>query len=157
MRFHLRTLLMFLVPLGAGVRISAGEGPSLLDGTWVLVSHLENGKELVEGPRMMDRDQIEIKGNEIHAPVTLRRANEVTTFRFTLSVDDTVVPGRCDLVITGFDLNGTRPISTFVCPGIFTSSSNELKLCFAESGKQRPAGFDAKEGSSVLTLQRDPH
>jgi len=156
-RYKLRTLLIvFALGPPLGVSAIADSSDARFDGTWVLVSHVESGRELIAGARKLDHDRIVIRDNEIHSPFIVRGENELTRHRFTLSIDGSVSPGRCDLVITAIDVNGTSPIRTAVLPGVFTSGEKELKLCFAEAGQRRPTGFEAREGWSILTFERAP-
>jgi uncharacterized protein (TIGR03067 family) len=108
-----------------------------LQGTWTIVSHDSNGKKVeakvisgwnltVAGDRMTTRDGLDIL--------------DESTFR----LDPGARPKAIDLAFTA------GPDKDKSVKGIYKLEGNELTICVAEPGKDRPTALVSKEGSGHL-------
>jgi uncharacterized protein (TIGR03067 family) len=118
-----------------------------LEGTWIYERQVVEGSEVsIED---MQKDTIVIKGNSMLRTVSSKSGERLTPVRSTISVDPTVTPKQID------DDVALPTGRTKRRPGIYQVEADKLTLCYDNTGKQRPSGFESPEGSSlVLTVLR---
>ncbi len=111
-----------------------------LKGTWT-ASSIEYAGEKVESDIIkgltvvIDGDKMTIKGDSA----------EIEKYgKATLKIDPTTTPKVIDISITGGDEKGT----TF--EGIYEVGKDELKLCVALAGKERPTKFESRAGTQEV-------
>ncbi len=105
-----------------------------LDGTWVVVSSMRNGKA-----------DDEIKGDKVtfkDGTVTVQTKKKEEKGKF--KVDRSKPPATIDITPEGDD----GPMV-----GIYKIEGDTLKICLAEPGAGRPTEFAAKEGSKTMLLE----
>jgi uncharacterized protein (TIGR03067 family) len=136
-RFVLVALAVgFLVGAVAPNKDKGKKGATALEGTWVVVSYTENGKER-DGAK---GGKIVFKGKDvtINTPVAPERQG---TFKI-------------DLKEKKIDTTFSDQEVTF--RGIYALKGDDLKICMARPEKDRPKDFTAKKGSgrSLIVLKR---
>lgn len=126
-------LLVFalVTNVGAGDDTKANKALKKLEGTWVLVSGEQNGKELSE--EVIKGAKLVIAGNK-HT-VTIGNDTIVGTHK----VDASVKPHTIDASDDGKKMHG-----------IYEIKGDQFKVCFAEDSKDRPKEFTGKEGSGCF-------
>jgi len=112
-----------------------------LDGDWEWASAVENGKK---APTPPDNPLLSFKGDTL----TTKIVNvETAGVKSSVKVDASKTPKAIDLT----PLDGPDKGKTSL--GIYEIKGDELRLCTAEAGKDRPTEFSAKEGSGqILTV-----
>jgi uncharacterized protein (TIGR03067 family) len=128
-------LLIAAVGLTAAADAPKEGGSDLkkLEGTWKLVSGVNNGKELgdktVKGARLViegDRHTVKVGRNTYKGTHKLNMSKSPKT----IDISDTEGPFKGKTVLGIYELDG-----------------DEFKICYAPPGKPRPKDFTAKAGS----------
>jgi uncharacterized protein (TIGR03067 family) len=134
------TFALVLLLLGAETGLPQGsekDDPKTMDklveGVWEEASLVRNGKEVE--PLKKGKRVASIKGENF----TVRVGEEV--FGATIKLDPTKTPKAIDFK----PLQG--PNKGLTALGIYEVKGDELRICYAEVGKERPAEFGSKEGS----------
>jgi uncharacterized protein (TIGR03067 family) len=104
-------------------------------GTWYLVSAMEDGKALPE--EKVKQTTIVIKGDTFRFP---RSAEDATSRAGTIKLDETKTPKEMDTISTEKE----------VMLGIYALDENGYKVCFAPAGKPRPTDFGSEPGSGQI-------
>ncbi len=104
-----------------------------LEGTWVMVSGVDDGKKLgddaIKGARLtFEGDKHTVKEGD-------------TTYKGTQKLDATRSPKTIDIT----DTEGPYKGKTIM--GVYELKGDEFRLCYDPSGKGRPKDFEAKAGS----------
>jgi uncharacterized protein (TIGR03067 family) len=133
-------MLVGLVAGADGKKDDAKADQERLKGTWTIVSIERDGKaneNAVGGKVTFDGDTMtfKVKDNE---------------HKGTFKLDPTKKPRQIDLT------PGDGPEKDKVVEGIYSLKKDELKICIAHPGNERPKDFESKEGSghSLVTLKR---
>lgn len=109
-----------------------------LQGTWILVSAMRDGKPSTEDD--VKRTTIVFTGDRFRFP---KEADDATSRRGTIRIDPTKRPRQMD---------STSPTGE-ISPGIYEIAGDDYKVCFAPPGKARPTEFASEPGSgSILQL-----
>jgi uncharacterized protein (TIGR03067 family) len=109
-----------------------------LQGTWTLVSGKSDGKELPKEiaaklKLVVEKDKFSIKNDDSEEPATV-------------TLDPGQKPASIDIKQGKED-----PVK-----GIYELKDDELKLCWATAGKERPKEFESnKEGVILFVLKRE--
>ncbi len=106
-----------------------------LQGTWSLVSAMQDGKALPADK--VKRTTIVFKEDTFLFP---GEAEQATSKDGTIKVDPTKKPKQMDATSTKGE----------VMLGIYEIEGDRYKVCFAPSGKERPAEFASKPGSGYI-------
>ena len=106
-----------------------------MQGTWNLVSAMEDGKALSED--QVKQTTIVVKGNTFRFPGL---AEDATSRAGTFQLDATKNPKEMD------STSDEKEISL----GIYELESDSYKVCFAPAGKPRPANFSSEPGSGQI-------
>jgi uncharacterized protein (TIGR03067 family) len=106
-----------------------------MQGTWNLVSAMEDGKALSED--QVKQTTIVVKGNTFRFPGL---AEDATSKAGTFTLDTTKNPKEMD------STSDEKEISL----GIYELESDSYKVCFALAGKPRPANFGSEPGSGQI-------
>jgi uncharacterized protein (TIGR03067 family) len=140
-RFAMRSLLL---ALAAGVLVAA-EAPKedagkkdlkAMQGTWEAVSHEEDGRKATEEERKKAQVRLVVKGDEY----TISFGKTVGG-KGTLKLDPGKKPKQIDVVL------GDGPFKGKAMLGIYELKGDELRVCTAMPGKERPKEFSTKKGS----------
>jgi uncharacterized protein (TIGR03067 family) len=107
----------------------------LMQGTWNLVSAMENGKALPENE--VKQTTIVVKGNTFRFPGL---AEDATARAGTFKLDATKNPREMD------STSDEKEVSL----GIYEIESDSYKICFAPAGKPRPTKFSSEPGSGQI-------
>ena len=106
-----------------------------LQGTWSLVSAMEDGESLAEDK--VKQTTIVIKDDTFRFP---HLAEDATSKAGTIKLDATKKPKQMDTVSTEKE----------VMLGIYELEGDSYKVCFAPVGKPRPNEFTSKSGSGNI-------
>jgi uncharacterized protein (TIGR03067 family) len=106
-----------------------------LQGTWSLVSALEDGNSLA-GDKVKETTII-IKDDTFRFP---QLAEDATSKAGTFNLDATKTPKQMDTISTEKE----------VMLGIYELEGDSYKVCFAPVGKPRPSEFASKSGSGNI-------
>ena len=106
-----------------------------MQGTWNLVSAMEDGKALSED--QVKQTRIVVKGNTFRFPGL---AEDATSRAGTFTLDATKNPKEMD------STSDEKEISL----GIYELESDSYKVCFAPAGKPRPANFGSEPGGGQI-------
>jgi len=106
-----------------------------MQGTWNLVSAMEDGEALSED--QVKQTTIVVKGNTFRFPGP---AEDATARAGTFKLDETKNPKEMD------STSDEKEIS----PGIYELESDSYEVCFAPAGKPRPANFSSEPGSGQI-------
>jgi uncharacterized protein (TIGR03067 family) len=106
-----------------------------MQGTWKLVSAVEDGKALPEDK--VKQTKIVIKGNTFRFPGL---AEDATSRAGTFKLDETTTPKQMDAISTDKE----------VMLGIYALEENGYKVCFAPAGKPRPTDFGSEPGNGQI-------
>jgi len=125
--------LAALLALVVVVKLDAGGDKDFkaLQGTWLLVSAEQNGKEMPAD--MLKTAKLIIKGNKHFVSIGGEKCDGTHT------LDATTKPKSID------SIDGDRKML-----GIYELTKGTFKVCFAEPGKDRPKEFTGKEGSGCF-------
>jgi uncharacterized protein (TIGR03067 family) len=102
-----------------------------LQGTWNLVSAMQDGKALPEDK--VKQTTIVFKGDTFRFPGS---AEYATSKAGTIKLDESKTPKEMDAISTDKE----------VMLGIYTLQENGYKVCFAPAGKPRPTEFTSTPG-----------
>ena len=106
-----------------------------MQGTWSLVSAMEDGKSLPEDH--VKQTTILVEGNTFRFPGL---AEDATSKDGTFKLDATKNPKEID------STSEEREVSL----GIYEVESDKYKVCFAPPGKPRPTNFTSAPGSGQI-------
>ena len=106
-----------------------------LQGTWRLISAMEDGKSLAEDK--VKQTTIVIKDDTFRFP---QLAEDATSKAGTFKLDATKKPKQMDTVSTEKE----------VMLGTYELEGDSYKVCFAPVGKPRPSEFTSKSGSGNI-------
>ena len=106
-----------------------------LQGTWSLVSAMEDGNSLAEDK--VKQTTIVIEDDTFRFP---QLAEDATSKAGTLKLDATKKPKQMDTVSTEKE----------VMLSIYELEGDSYKVCFAPVGKPRPSEFTSKSGSGNI-------
>jgi uncharacterized protein (TIGR03067 family) len=133
-------ILLLILAVGDDDRsVTRGDsntGDKALDGAWEFVSQIRDGKEvepLKEGKPI----------STIHGESFVVRVGDKMLGRATIKVDPTRTPKTIDFM----PLEGPNKGKT--AHGIYEVKPDELRICYAQPGRDRPTEFASKEGSHV--------
>jgi uncharacterized protein (TIGR03067 family) len=104
-------------------------------GTWRLVSAMQDGKALPEDK--VKQTTIVFKGDTFRFPDL---AEYATSKAGTIKLDETKTPKEMDAISTEKE----------VMLGIYALEQNGYKVCFAPAGKPRPTQFGSEAGSGYI-------
>jgi uncharacterized protein (TIGR03067 family) len=107
----------------------------VMQGTWNLVSAMEDGKALPEDHAK--QTTIVVKGNTFRFPGL---AEDATAREGTFKLDTTKNPKEMDSISTEEE----------VSLGIYELEPDSYKICFAPPGKPRPTRFNSEPGSGQI-------
>ena len=142
----LSSLLLLLAFGPAQAQRDATEDRERLQGSWVIIGLVDNGKNVPEEKLRADGIRVVFEADRLsYTEGDVRRE-----FRFEL--DPAARPKAIDLTI----LSGERKGKTSA--GIYRMEGDTLRLCVPESPDEpRPTEFASKEGSELVlfTLRRD--
>jgi uncharacterized protein (TIGR03067 family) len=113
-----------------------------IQGTWNLVSAMEDGKALPE--EKVKQTTIVLKGNTFHFPGL---AEDATSRAGTFKLDETITPKQMDAFSTDKEL----------MLGIYELEPDSYKVCFAQVGKPRPTTFSSESGSGQILQVWERH
>jgi uncharacterized protein (TIGR03067 family) len=105
---------------------------ALMQGTWQLVSAMEDGKSLAEDK--VKQTTIVVKGSTFRFP---ELAEDATSTAGTFTLDATKKPKEMDSISA----------EQVVTLGIYEMKEDSYKVCFAPAGKSRPSEFASTPGS----------
>ncbi len=107
-------------------------------GTWVLVGGGDSpdSAESKEGARKADA-RLVVEGEKFTTT-----SAEMVTYKGTIKLDPTKTPKEYDSTYT----DGRH------LKGIYELDGDNLRLCFAASGRDRPTAFKAKQGDQIYLL-----
>lgn len=108
----------------------------MIEGTWKLIRGEQNGED--EPQEDLPRSSLVIKGDE-----------------HTVTIGDAVLKGthKLDSSATPMTIDATDtagPFEGMSLKGIFKVENDELTVCFAAPGEDRPATFSTKDGKATL-------
>ncbi len=106
-----------------------------LQGTWNLVSAMQDGKALPEDK--VKQTTIVFKGDKFRFPGS---AEYATSKAGTIKLDESKTPKEMDAISTDKD----------VMLGIYALQENGYKVCFAPAGKPRPTDLGSTPGSGYI-------
>ena len=106
-----------------------------LQGTWQLVSAMQDGQALPEDK--VKQTTIVIKDDTFRFPGS---AEYATSREGTIKLDQTKTPNEMDAISTEKE----------VMLGIYALEENGYKVCFAPTGKPRPTEFASTPGSGYI-------
>jgi uncharacterized protein (TIGR03067 family) len=106
-----------------------------LQGTWNLVSAMQDGKALPEDK--VKQTTIVFKGDTFRFPGS---AEYATSKAGTIKLDESKTPKEMDAISTDKE----------VMLGIYVLQENGYKVCFAPAGKPRPTEFTSTPGSGYI-------
>lgn len=114
-----------------------------LEGTWAVVALEVQGQKLPEDQLKKEQPLYVFKGEEC----TVKSGNK-TISRAVIKIDPRKMPKTIDA--TGTD--GTDKDQTIM--GIYEMEGDNLKICYAVSGKPRPTDFLARDFNMIMSLKR---
>jgi uncharacterized protein (TIGR03067 family) len=117
------------------VEVPVKEDLEALQGTWSLVSAVQDGKALPDDE--VKQTTIVIKGDTFRFPGLAQYA---TSREGTFKLDATKEPRQMDATSTTGE----------VMPGIYQLDGDRYKACFAPAGKARPADLTSTPGSGYI-------
>ena len=106
-----------------------------MQGTWQLVSAMEDGERLPEDK--VKQTSIVVEGNTFRFPGL---AEDATSSAGTFTLDATKRPKEIDSVSTEKE----------VMLGIYEMGDDSYKICFAPAGKSRPSEFASRPGNHQI-------
>ena len=119
-----------------------------LQGTWVTVSLVNDGKTLIDEktPQKEPITKVAYEGTK-----WLIKVGDKTVVTATFKIDPTKKPKEIDF----FDESGVKNDKTKL--GIYELDGDTYKFCLAPAGKPRPAEFTSKPGSgrSLGVMKRE--
>lgn len=124
----------------------AADGPATkrdrqaLQGAWRVVSLEEDGK--AQPPQVLEKIKVAFRGDKFITQETVDRKAEEHDYR----MDASPKPKTFDVLPT----SGPHQGKAFL--GIYALHGDELKLCIARPGKDRPKEFAAPDGSEVTLM-----
>jgi len=106
-----------------------------MQGTWQLVSAMEDGEKLTEDK--VKQTSIVVEGNTFRFPGL---AEDATSTAGTFTLDATKRPKEIDSMSTEKE----------VMLGIYEMGDDSYKICFAPAGKSRPSEFASTLGNHQI-------
>jgi len=106
-----------------------------LQGTWTLISAMQNGKALVQDK--VKRTTIVFKNDRFLFPAS---SDQATSKDGTIKIDPSTKPKQMDATSTQGE----------IMLGIYHIDGDDYKVCFAPPGKERPTEFGSKPGSGYI-------
>jgi uncharacterized protein (TIGR03067 family) len=133
--------VLLLLPAAMLLADDAIKGDKGLEGEWKPISAVRDGKE---SPPLPDGSLATFKADEIMMKTGDR------DYTVSIKVDAGKTPKTIDLT----PADGPKKGETI--KGIYEIKGDELHVCTAEPGKDRPTEFSSKQGSnwSLMTLKR---
>jgi uncharacterized protein (TIGR03067 family) len=137
----MNTRFLMLVGVGLVLGADAPQEPAVkkdlenLQGTWKLVSAMQDGKALSEDK--VKRTTIVFQGNKFTFP---GQSEQATSKEGTIKIDQTKKPKRMD----------ARSTQGEVMLGIYEINGDHYKVCFAPPGKKRPSTFVSTAGNGYI-------
>jgi uncharacterized protein (TIGR03067 family) len=134
-----------LVAAEAPTEDAAKKNLKKMEGTWMLIGHVHEGKTTTEKENKQARVKLIIKGDKYSIYFGAKEAG-----KGTIRLDPAKKPKEIDLILAGKDSKGQ------VMLGIYELKDDVLKVCNAVPGKARPEEFSAKKGSRryLITYKR---
>jgi len=132
-------LIVFLVVASDSRSMAGGDGKTgdkALDGAWEFVTWIRDGKEvepLKEGKHI----------STFHGESFSAKVGDKILGKATIKVDSTRTPKTIDFT----PLEGPNKGKT--AHGIYEVKADELRICNAQPGRDRPTEFASKEGSHI--------
>jgi uncharacterized protein (TIGR03067 family) len=119
----------------------APKGDKDLDGEWQLESSLHSGKA---PPADAPKPMLSIHGSAL----TIKDGDKA--YKATLKIDAGKTPRTLDMTIEEGESKGKTALAIYEVKG------DELRVCNADSGKDRPAEFSSTEdnGNTLMVLKR---
>jgi uncharacterized protein (TIGR03067 family) len=135
-------LLLLLIP--ATVLLIGADDPKeaakkelkKLQGTWMLIGHVENGQTTTEEQNKKAKVKLVVKGDKY----TISFGDTVAG-KGTIQLDPKKKPKEIDNTL------GDGPFKGKAMLGIYELKDGVLRICNAVPGKPRPKEFSAKKGS----------
>ena len=137
----MKTQLLMIAAIGALLAACNRQAPApktdldRFQGTWYLVSATQDGKILPKDK--VKQTTIVFKGDTFRFPGL---AEYATSREGTIKLDETKTPKQMDAISTDKE----------VMLGIYVLQEYGYKVCFAPSGKPRPAEFNSAPGSGYI-------
>jgi uncharacterized protein (TIGR03067 family) len=140
---------VFLAAGGAGKDDVSKADVAKLQGAWVTVSLVSNGKTLIDEkdpPKKGPATTLAYEGTKWFIKV-----GDKTVANGVFTIDATKKPKEIDIL----DKTGAKNEKTQL--GIYELDGDTYKYCLAPAGKPRPKGFASKEGSgdSLGVMKRE--
>jgi uncharacterized protein (TIGR03067 family) len=117
-----------------------GQDLEKLAGVWTCVSAINDGKPIPEGTVQQLRLTLTKEGG-----YKTERGADVL-FDSTCKLDPAKTPKQIDMIGTEGDLKGKA------AQGIYALNGDQLTICYAMPGKERPKEFESKPGSAATLL-----
>lgn len=141
--YRFLAIVRWLMIMIAGASLGANNPPDAaakkdldaLQGTWSLVSAMQDGKALPKDK--VEQTTIVFKGNTFRFP---ELAEYATSRVGTIKLDANKSPKHMDASSTKGE----------VMLGIYELQGDRYKVCFAQVGKARPADFSSNPGSGYI-------
>ena len=130
--------ILLLAPSAPLWADDAPKGDKDLDGEWQAVSAARDGKELVPPPG--GPPVLSFSGNSL----TVKDGDE--TYKVLLTIDAARTPRTLDMEFVSGPRKGD------VVRGIYEIKGDELRICTAETGKDRPADLASTKGSGSMLM-----
>ncbi|HYT89054.1 MAG TPA: TIGR03067 domain-containing protein [Gemmataceae bacterium] len=112
-----------------------------MEGTWKATMHEIDGKKTTEEEQKQADVKLVIKGGKY----TVSFGGKVVG-KGTVKLDATKKPREVDAIAT------EGPGKDETMKGIYELKGDEMRVCFAQPGKERPTEFRTKEGTGQMLL-----
>lgn len=151
MRFNSLILFTFASVVLAASILPAGDEDAikkdrkLMAGTWRVLSIERDGKKTTAEQLEKTRSIINVDGSAM-----VQREGK-TIIKGNFKIDPTKKPKQSEATYTEGELKGKTVL------GIYEVDGENMRICYALPGKERPTEFSSKEGSGhvLLTYKRD--
>ncbi len=138
-RFGALAIALLATADGLGADAAAQGDLDKLQGTWLTVSLVNDGRTIVDEkapPKEGPATKLAYEGNK-----WLIKVGDRVVATGTFKIDTTKKPKEIDLMDESDVINANTKL------GIYELSGNTYKFCLAPAGKPRPTEFTSKEGS----------